>query len=155
MPVTIKKRFKTLEALKNTRKVFNPLVEQFIVPLLKEIIRKGLSPVQGEGRFKKYSKSYLKAIEGSQGDFKSKKKSPVNLTLSGDMLKETKVKKTENGLILSIDHWLADIHNRQGAGKSKVIRRLLPTESGETFTREITKRLREALLQAVKIITRR
>jgi len=71
-----------------------------------------------------------------------KRVSPVNLRLSGDL--HSKLKTYIAGgfwkssrLVIVWDHYLADIHNRQGAGKKKVVRRMLPTNGGEQFNRRI------------------
>ena len=141
---------------------------------------KGISPVKGKGKWKKYSEgyklqikneAYLDPVSGEFGIFRkiggkirfiqvenkrlsgrsevqkqaspTKKISPVNLRLSGGLHKSLKV-NTKGGflsnfrLIVLFKNKLADIHNRLGAGKSKVIRRLLPTKKGESFNRTIT-----------------
>lgn len=107
-------------------------------------ISRGISPVKGEGRFNKYSDSYTKQIKaGTYGE--SKRIRPVNLKLTGDLLRSLIVKATKKGISVIFDNKLADIHNRVGAGKSKAIRRMLPTQRGEEFSRSITMRLREVL----------
>jgi len=106
-------------------------------------IEGGRSPVKRKGRFQKYSDSYLKAIES--GRFENKRKRPVNLKLSGDLLKSLQTFVRNKILIIRFDNSLADIHNRRGAGKSKVVRRMLPTESGETFNESIQRDVREVL----------
>jgi len=141
---------------------------------------KGISPVQGKGKWKKYSEgyklqikneAYLDPTTGEFGIFRriggkvrfieveskrlqgrsdvqkeaspTKKISPVNLRLSGGLHKSLKV-NTKGGfltnfrLVVLFKNKLADIHNRLGAGKSKVKRRLLPTNKGEKFNRKIT-----------------
>lgn len=148
--------------------------------ILKDMNR-GISPVQGAGKWKKYSQSYKDAIRGEtsyrdpvSGEFiifryvngrpqkiavpskklgrptkvqldasPTKKVSPVNLRLSGGLHKSFSVKTTGGflkafRLVASFKSRLADIHNKRGAGKSKVKRRLLPTESGENFNRNIS-----------------
>jgi len=71
-----------------------------------------------------------------------KRVSPITLRLSGELHRS--LKATVKGgfwrasrLVIVWDHYLADIHNRQGAGKSKVVRRMLPTNTGERFNRTI------------------
>ena len=46
--------------------------------------------------------------------------------------------------MVGFSNFLADIHNRLGASKKKVIRRMLPTNKGETFNLNI--RVSDALL---------
>lgn len=114
--------------------------------ILKEI-KGGRSPVKGKGRFVKYSDDYLRAIRKGTLPF-PKRKRPVNMTLSGVMLENLFSEITAKGLKIGIRSELADIHNRQGAGKSKVVRRLLPTNRGEEFNKSIQLDLREALVKA-------
>lgn len=121
----------------------------------KEIIKsieRGVSPVKGEGRFDGYSQSYLDSIKAGTHSKYSKRKRPVNLKLSGKLLKSFFIKVTSKGIKLGFDNKLADIHNRKGAGKSKAVRRMLPTNSGEEFSRSITTRLKEVLDDVAKTI---
>lgn len=122
----------------------------------KEIISEiegGRSPIDGQGRFVKYSDSYKKQIKA--GRYKGKKPRPVNLKLTGDLLKSLFVKLIRGGFRIGFDNELADIHNKQGAGKSKTIRRMLPTNKGEQFNRSIRKRVREVLTQTANKIFKR
>lgn len=130
---------------------------------------KGVSPVKGKGKWKRYSKSYKDQIKGKVRFFTSggvvvaikakrgkrisnnvtksasptKQISPVNLRLTGELHRDLKV-FTSGGflrsfrLVARFKNKLADIHNRRGAGKSKVVRRLLPTKNGEQFNKRIT-----------------
>lgn len=121
--------------------------------LKEEIIREiegGRSPVKGQKRFVKYSSSYLNAI--ARGRYSNKRKSPVNLKLTGKLLGSIFTKNTKNGIEVGFDDPLADIHNNQGAGKSKTVRRMLPTEKGEQFNRSITLRLKEVLTSVARNI---
>tara|TARA_R110000851_G_scaffold114211_1_gene239288 strand:- start:2233 stop:2820 length:588 start_codon:yes stop_codon:yes gene_type:complete len=79
-----------------------------------------------------------------------KKVRPVNLTLTGKLLKSLFVKVLKNSVVIGFDNKLANIHNKEGAGKSKVIRRMLPTNKGEKFSRSITIRLSEALTKVAR-----
>jgi len=195
-----------------TRKQFSKRgtvkVKQAIV---QDMIR-GISPVKGKGKWKRYSKSYKDVIQNkaayrkvggkivrfsadnahgfsnkqfsslrpdgdarkarrvrpdgdarkarrvAQGNLKQKVKdmnsafhaganpkkqiSPVNLRYSGKLHRSLKV-FTSGGflrnfrMITEFRNKLADIHNRLGAGKSKAIRRLLPTRKGERFNVKI------------------
>ncbi len=110
---------------------------------IKESIERGVSPVHGKGRFVKYSDTYKEQM--GTGKLRNKKPRPVNLTLTGKLLKSLRVRITNKGLSISFDNKLADIHNREGAGKSKTVRRMLPTEKGEQFSRSIRVRLTEVL----------
>lgn len=107
--------------------------------LKEEVVREiseGRSPVKrAGGRFAAYSQSYKKAIDKGRYTQFNKRKRPVNLRLSGQLLRSVFVDRLSRTKIrLGFADQLADIHNRQGAGKSKVVRRMLPTNEGETFT---------------------
>ncbi len=144
---------------RGTKKVKQAIVQDMI---------KGISPVKGGGKWKKYSPSYKDQIRGKVRFFRkggrvvaikakrgkriennvtktaspTKQISPVNLRLSGGLHRSLKV-FTRGGfltnfrMITQFKNKLADIHNRLGAGKSKVIRRLLPTRRGERFNNRI------------------
>jgi len=143
----------------------------------------GISPVKGKGPFVKYSEMYKEMIRGKIAVFKKHGKtivirakkgkklvnqatkynkgiSPVNLILSGKLHKDLKAftiggLTTSFRLVLKWKNKLADIHNRQGAGKSKTIRRLLPTESGESFNNTITNVMLNEVKKAVKRVVKR
>ena len=89
----------------------------------------------------------------------SKKISPVNLRHSGGLHRSFKV-FTKGGfrrrfrMVFRFNDKLADIHNRRGAGKSKVVRRLLPDKQGERFNRTIEKKILSELRKAVDTIAK-
>lgn len=149
--------------------------------ILKDILR-GTSPVKGK-RFPKYSDSYRQSIRGRVQFFTvsgggggkrviaikagrgeklptipfllGKKISPVNLKLSGQMLRSLRVRSKGSSasrrIEIIFDDEIAVFHNKLGAGKSKTIRRLLPTESGERFNRRITKLTLTLLSRSVSV----
>jgi len=96
----------------------------------------------------------------SQG---SKSISPVNLKLSGKLHKSLSTKAIitnvagRSFLVLKIkfDHFLADIHNRLGAGRAGVVRRMLPTESGETFNLKTQRLIKQLLTASVSFVVRK
>jgi len=99
---------------------------------IKEKIQSGVSPVAGFNRFKKYSKGYAK--------FKGKFQ-PVDMKVNGDMLDSMQVRTTKSSFLIAFRSIIADYHNRLGAGRGKVIRRLLPTKNGERFKKDIQNRI--------------
>lgn len=153
-------------------------------PIRKALLRdvsKGISPVEGKGKFKPYSKSYKDVIAGKgmfrkvggktifiegvkdpilYGASPTKRRSPVTLRLSGQLYNALKV-FTSGGfterfrLVFDWRDFLADIHNRRGAGKSKAVRRMLPTEKGEDFNREINDTILDRLKLAAKKVAKR
>lgn len=117
----------------------------------------GLSSKARRGRRDKISDLNAEFIANQSP---KKQISPVNLRLSGELHKAIKA-YTRGGfgnnfrLVVEIEHFLADIHNKQGAGKSKVVRRILPTESGEEFNREITQAIIDELKKSVEKIAKK
>jgi hypothetical protein len=149
-------KFKAKVDSKEMKKSLNKYRDEFIKQTSNELqglilneIENGRSPVQGFGRFAKYSDSYLKQINRGLFD---KKPRPVNLTLSGQLLNTLKITPKESDIEITFTDELFDVHNKQGAGKSKTVRRMLPTNKGEKFSRSITLRFAEiASLVAKKI----
>jgi len=136
---------------KELSKTLPKVLEKAIV---KDSILKGKSPVRGK-RFVKYSDSYKDQIKRYLKAF-GKRVSPVNMKLSGQMLSTFTVKVLKTGkFIVEFKDKLADIHNSKGAGKSKVIRRLLPTNDGEKFNLKITAQINKALDKALRKIRSR
>jgi hypothetical protein len=118
------------------RRLGEPLLES-----VKKEISIGKSPVDGETRFRGYSDGYITSIKRGLGSRYGKRPRPVNLNLTGKMLASGTTKPVENGIEVSFKDKKAEYHNDMGAGKSKVIRRLLPTRPGETFSRTIWKKV--------------
>lgn len=168
--------------LESIRKDFAKTAPNQIRKTVLRDISKGISPVKGFNKFQKYSKSYKDVIlgrgtfrkfggktvymQGVRDDFlleaasPKKKTSPVTMRLTGQLYNALKV--FTNGdyrekfrLVFDWRDFLADIHNRRGAGKSKVVRRLLPTNSGEEFSKEITDDILTRLKKSVSRIVDR
>jgi hypothetical protein len=143
---------------------WNEIAKSGLVGIILGFIKKGTSVVQGEGRFQKYSDGYVRAIkgivlfktkDGQEVSFKTpktkglgvgKKQSPVNLTVSGDMLDSLKFIKS-NGT-LKFTSKLARYHN-DGEGNLPE-RRLLPNRDGERFNPRVRKVLRDSLSAAIR-----
>lgn len=132
------------QAVKQLNEFNNAGIKQAAVELEKQIIKEisqGRSPVKQANprRFQRYSDSYRKAIKKNRYG-STKRVSPVNLKLTGKLLKSLFSRPIgSNRIRIGFDNKLADIHNRRGAGKSGVVRRMLPTRAGETFTDSIFK----------------
>ena len=148
--VDLKAFSKTVEQkiLKNIDKQIQRSEKELYVkgaPLMKqevdESIARGVSPVKGQGRFKDYSKSYKEQIRKGRFSKHQKRLRPVNLKLTGKMRKSLKARVTATGIVLFYSSPIAKYHNKLGAGKSKTIRRLLPVEQGEEFSRVITNKM--------------
>lgn len=120
-----------------------------------ERIAKGRSPVKNGGNFEKYSDSYKKQIRRRRYPGKSIR--PVNLKLSGKMLKSLFVKIRSNAarLVYTIgfNSEIAEYHN-DGTNKMPA-RRLLPTKKGETLAKPILTIIRRILEQSVNRVAKR
>lgn len=160
MPIYIKKSAGLDKILKGTpiisdiRKEFDRTGPDNFRRAMLADMNKSISPVKGKGKWIRYSDSYLKQIKGELGTIWSKQVSPVNLKLSGELHNSLKVFGV--GLLskvyvlrIQFNDFLADIHNRRGASKKKVIRRLLPTNNGEEFNYGLTQLLLKSLRTAV------
>lgn len=117
-----------------------------LIRLLQDIIRKGVSPVDGEGRFQKYSDSYRKAIKDKR--YPDKRVSPVSMYLTGEMLGSLRFVKSGEKLFVQFDDKKAAYHQK-GAGNLPV-RKLLPTGMFDRFNKRITDLLVKALKKALK-----
>ena len=142
----------------------------------------GVSPVKGKGKYKKYSESYKDVIRGKatfrrgkngkvyksnkpdkeflKNSNPTKSVSPVNLRHSGDLHHSFSVKASSNffsafRIVFTFAHYLADIHNRRGAGKAKVIRRLLPSNEGEQLNKKINDVILAQLRKAVEKVVQK
>lgn len=148
MPVKVTKNLKNLKmVLPTIKRTFNKGIKANLPDYIKDDIEAGVSPVRG-ARFQKYSQSYRDQIDSSLSGF-GKKKSPVNMKLSGQMLSTLTGKIIKGDVKIRISDKLADIHNRIGAGKSRVVRRLLPTNNGEEFNRNISGKIEDLLIKIV------
>jgi hypothetical protein len=181
------------DSFKDVNKLFWKEIKRFdLVKSIIDLIAKGISPV-ANGRFQKYSESYIKAIRGlavffkrggklisidstdesltkrqqksalsfakkvSASRFNGKKRSPVNLKVSGEMHKGLKfddstgkleaLAPTPNG-----KYNLWEIHDE---GKGVPERRLLPTRPNERFTRRVDQKITEALIKVLGVKTRK
>lgn len=130
----------------------------------------------GRSRYQKYSPSYVEAMQGKAAYFTkngkviraeidqddkelvkfskelygNKKQRPVNLKLSGKMLNSLKSRIVKDGRIrLWFSDEKAKYHDKLGAGKSKVFRRLLP-RGIEEFNRAIQLKINEAAGESVR-----
>lgn len=152
MPVKVKTNLKTLEKLTSDvrgrfrKELTNGDIGYTLIRTLQDIIKKGLSPVEGEGRFQKYSESYREAIR--RGDFKDKRPAPVNMTQTGEMLGSLKVEEKGEKVYLVFDDKKAYWH-QNGKGKLPV-RKLLPVGRFEGFNKRIIDLLVKALKKAIK-----
>lgn len=124
--------------------------------LIDETIGKGISPVKGGGnqtgkgqRFTDYSESYKKRIRRKV--FPGKKLRPINLKLTGKMRRSIKGRPTKEGILIFYSDKKASYHTDLGAGKGKVIRRMLPGKgTKEVLSRTITQPLLDLFIKLFK-----
>ena len=144
----LKRQIRTQVRAKANKTLPNIIYEQVIE---KNILR-GKSPAQGGGRFKKYSKSYMKAIRsGRYGN--QKRITPVNMFLNGDMIGSFAIDEIKNGFRLSFSDEKARWHQ---LGKGRLPSRLLlPTKGGKTsrFNRRITRAINNELIRLIKRVS--
>jgi len=145
--IRISKDFKKAyeDAKKNMQKKMRSEVKKEIV----SAIQKGISPVSGKGRFANYSISYQGAIKKGYYSRFAKALRPVNLTLSGQMLKSIKDRVTSKGFTIRFSDKKAKYHNEKGAGKSRVVRRMLPVNN-EKLSRAILSNIEKIFKDIVK-----
>jgi hypothetical protein len=134
-------------SLNKVTPALNKNVKKTLPRLIIAFIKKGISPVKGQGRLVKYSNSYKKSIQ--KGYVKNKTRPrPVNLTQTGDMLSSIRATgSARGGVTIKFTDEKADYHNN---GTNKIPRRaMLPTETGEEFSKNITLRLREVVAKTI------
>jgi len=151
--------------LPEVRKEFRKIGPKAVRKAILRDMTKGISPVDGFGKFDKYSDSYKKEIKKQTSNRMNaaspkKRRSPVTLRLTGELHRSLKL-FTSGGfgktfkLVFDWRDFLADIHNRRGAGKTKIVRRMLPTLSGENFNKTINDTILNRLKQAAKIVAKK
>ena len=108
------------------------IIEQEIVKQIKS----GNSPVKGFKKYQKYSKNY-----------KIGRKRPVNLTVTGKMLKSLIVRSRKTGRInIFFKSKIAKYHDDEG----RVLRRMLPWQNGEEFKATIMNKIKKRILKLFK-----
>jgi len=112
-------------------------------------IKTGNSPVKNFRRFQGYSPSYRQAINRGRYRRYNKRLRPVNLTLSGRMLKSIASRLTTEGFMIYFTSRLVKYHNDLGAGRSRVKRRILPRDN-EVFKRSVMIKSIEILTESVE-----
>lgn len=154
IPRVIKKDLE--KKLRKAKRKWDKPAIKTAIELIDTKIGKGISPVEAGGaqtgrkaRFIKYSESYQKQIKRRK--FPGKKLRPVNLKLSGKMRASLRGRKTKEGIFLFYKDPLADVHTNEGAGRSRVIRRMLPGEgTNEKLSRTITQPLVELFVKILR-----
>lgn len=117
--------------------------------------------IKGKGS-RKRKQAFKEKIEDLNEVFTKFKKrvTPVSLTLSGKMIRSLIVRPSlaltnKFKMLISFTDDTAEFHNSKGAGKSGVLRRLLPTNAGEKFNTKIESTMRNLLNKSVSNIVKR
>ena len=134
IPKEIKKEF--LKTRADKKEVEAAIVEEMI---------HGRSPVKGK-QWKEYSPGYAKQKRGSKSATK-----PVDMVLSGDMVKSLTLTKHSDGEVsinFAGEAIKARYHDFPKANSNMPQRRLLPRAAGEEFKRSIQKVINEMLIRA-------
>lgn len=124
---TMRSRFKS--------KQFKTQLGNLVVSEIKENIAKGISPVFKERRFEKYK-------DPSKYPGNRKKRRPVNMYLSGDMLEALKF-RLGRGFSITFGWFGGGLQtkkaNNHNSGDTVPKRRLIPDEKNERFNASITR----------------
>lgn len=128
---------KLKQAIENANRQWTAVMATELKTTIVKTIQSGMSPVEGVGRYKGYSESYSEAIREGRYRQYGKKLRPINLTLSGTMLRSIKARQGKDNLTIYFSSPIAKYHDEEGAGKAKVIRRMLPSKPNEKFSRTI------------------
>jgi hypothetical protein len=152
MPVRVRADLKALlkvteDVKKRFRKeVTNGAIGYEMVRTIQDLIDKGISPVDGEGRFEKYSDSYRNAIKAGRVEGK-KTVSPVDMYVTGDMMGSLQSVERNGRVFVEFTDEKASYHQE---GNSKLPQRKLLPEEGESFTKRITQLILKALRKATR-----
>ena len=152
MPVKIQKRLRALSAISNgdIREDFKKEIKDDFAKQLLDLISKGVNPVKKTGnKYQQYSDSYKEAIRAGRVEGKSAV-SPVTLKATGKLHNSIVIDTSGDNPRVTFTDEKAIYHNTEGAGKSKVKRRLLPDQSGEEFTLRLFQKIVQALQNAIK-----
>ena len=103
-----------------------------VVPFV-ALSNKELKTFRASKSARKSNTNIRNKIKELNSGLKGKKQRPVNLNVTGKLWKSIFTKIAGSKLAIGFNNELADIHNRLGAGKSKIVRLILPTNPGERF----------------------
>ncbi len=140
----------------------NRAIAQLIEKKMKDLIKKGISPIEGDGRFPPYKaqveRNKKKYPDSVRDKFPNKRRRPVNLFLSGRFLRELKAVPRRINLIVvgffsPYGQKLEQGHREQANGQG--YRPIIPdTQAGEDFAlsikADILRAYRESILAYLK-----
>ena len=151
--MTIKAKIDLSRLIRTIPEIKEQFKDDLPGPLTKAIesdVTRSISPNKSK-RFPRYSAAYGKAKK------KAGHPRTVNLKLTGKMLNSLRtIKQRKKPLLVQFTDEKAAFHNDTGpGGNRRKIRRLLPSNNGETFNSVITNLLSDTLRKTVFKIIRR
>lgn len=152
MPIKVKTNIKSVmkitERVKESFKVemTTGSIGLEFVKAIQNLIKKGISPVEGFGRFQRYSDSYRNSIRNKSIDKKTV--SPVNLFLTGEMLESLRAIRKNDKVFVEFTDEKARYH--QDGSDKMPMRRVLPEKRGEKFTKRVQQLIMKALKKAIR-----
>lgn len=128
-----------------TRDKAKQMIGDYLVEAIQQAVGHDMSPVDGEGKFKKLSKEYAHKKKEEVGN------TEPNLELSGDMLNALAFRETSKGIEIGVfgeQAPKADGHNNFSGDSRIPTRRFLPDE-GQEFIGEIEDNVRQIMANVV------
>lgn len=122
-------------------------IKKNISDMILKMMNRGVSPVEGHGKYKAYSDSYKKQIQKGKYSRYGKTQMPINLKLSGKLHRSIKVRITSKGVHVWFSDKKAKFHDTPGI--ARVLRKMLPT-GNETFSEVILLEIEKNLAKIVK-----
>lgn len=126
-------------------------VGKAVVDGIKDLTKKGISPIRGEGRMPRYKNP--KKYPGDR--FPGKKKTPVNLRLTGDMMRSLGHKESKDGAAYKTvvkyddpDQEIKEQGHREGANDQP--KRPTLAQGNEEIAKTIENEVRDLYLEALE-----
>ncbi len=132
--------------LREVKRKFSVNLPERLKAAIRFEVQEGRSPVRGK-RFEIYSDSYKRAIRRGKYSTYGKRVRPINLKLSGKMMRSIKIRDTAKGFTLFMSDAKAKYHNE---GTGKIPRRPIMPRHNEQFSRRIDKLIEKDLEDIVK-----
>lgn len=155
--MTVKIKHESLEKIIESVKSVRNLEElgRVAVREMRLSLERGISPIRGERRLANYSASYSKAIKMGWLEH-AKKVRPVNLILSGQMLRALEYKAQYGLLEVGIwDSEMAELAGYHQDGTDNMpARRFIPTQKSEqlavTIDRALINKLKDIINRSIR-----
>jgi hypothetical protein len=154
------KYLKTLGNKEKIAKEWSRTTAPLMQKMIEDSVRKGISPVKGFGRFKGYSEGYKDNMKYSEAVKKyNKKQRPVNLRLSGDMMRGFHWILRKTGFRFQFtdkQNDKAKWNSEEGVGAENLRRPILPKRgSSEIFKSSILNLMNRKMRKAIREIEKK